>query len=70
MTYLSEVGFSEEIIRLIESNLPSKALLEINKKENVVLTNIKYLKDLGVTNYIEAFIKFYRSEERRVGKEC
>ncbi len=59
MTYLSEVGFSEEIIRLIESNLPSKALLEINKKENVVLTNIKYLKDLGVTNYIEAFIKFY-----------
>ena len=31
----------------------------LDKKEELVTTNIKYLIDLGVSNYVDAFVKFY-----------
>lgn len=57
--YLKGLGFSEDTINLIVANLPKSAVKEMNKKEEVVTTNINYLKELGVTNYVDAFVKFY-----------
>ncbi len=57
--YLKSLGFSEDTINLMIANLPKNAINEMNKKEKVVITNINYLKELGVTNYVDAFVKFY-----------
>ena len=57
--YLKELGFNEELITLMENNLPDLAVRRLQEERNTVMTNIKYLKDLGVTNYVEAFVKFY-----------
>ena len=40
-------------------NIPALAVEKLNENEEVVTNNIKYLLELGVTNYVEAFVKFY-----------
>ncbi len=59
MNYLVELGFSEQLVNLIVKNIPATAVAKLTEEEKTVTTNIKYLKDLGVSNYIEAFLKFY-----------
>ena len=56
---LKEFGFDEEIINLMRENIPALAVEKLNENEEVVTNNIKYLLELGVTNYVEAFVKFY-----------
>ena len=57
--YLKELGFNEELIDLMEKNLPDLAVKRLQEERNTVMTNINCLKQLGVTNYIDAFVKFY-----------
>lgn len=57
--YLKDLGFSDEIIELLNKNLPDLAISSLEKEEKVVTANINYLKDLGVHNYVDAFVKFY-----------
>ena len=57
--YMKELGFDEEIINLMCENIPAFAVEKLNENEEVVTNNIKYLLELGVTNYVEAFVKFY-----------
>lgn len=57
--YLKELGFSEEVIDLLNKNLPDLAINSLKKEEKVVTANINYLKDLGVNNYVDAFVNFY-----------
>ena len=57
--YLKELGFSDEIIELLNRKLPDLVINSLNKEEKVVTANINYLKDLGVRNYVEAFVNFY-----------
>jgi hypothetical protein len=57
--YLKELGFNEELINLMENNLPDLAVRRLQEEKNTVMTNVQCLKDLGVTNYVEAFVKFY-----------
>ncbi|MBQ4030216.1 MAG: hypothetical protein II625_00560 [Bacilli bacterium] len=59
MMYLKELGFSEEVIDLLNKNLPDLAINSLKKEEKVVTANINYLKDLGVNNYVDAFVNFY-----------
>jgi len=59
MMYLKELGFSDEIIDLLNKNLPELAIASLEKEEKVVTANINYLKDLGVHNYVDAFVNFY-----------
>ena len=59
MNYLKELGFEDKVIELINKNIPSQALENLTTEEATVTQNIKYLKDLGITNYVDAFIKFY-----------
>jgi hypothetical protein len=57
--YLKDLGFSEEIINTMIENIPALAVEKLNENEKMVTANIKYLINLGVTNYIDAFVKFY-----------
>lgn len=57
--YLKDLGFSEEIIDLLNKNLPDLAINSLKKEEKIVTANINYLKDLGVNNYVDAFVNFY-----------
>lgn len=59
MMYLKGLGFSDDTIHLMVANLPKNALKEMEEKESVITSNINYLKELGVTNYVDAFVKFY-----------
>lgn len=59
MTYLKELGFDDNVIDLINKNIPKQAIETLTTEEIKVSQNIKYLKDLGVTNYVDAFVKFY-----------
>ena len=57
--YLKELGFNEELIELMKNNLPDLAIKRLQEERNTVMTNVKYLKDLGINNYVDAFVKFY-----------
>lgn len=59
MMYLKGLGFEEEIINLLNANLPKQAINQLEENEVVVTKNINNLRELGVTNYVDAFIKFY-----------
>ena len=59
MMYLKDLGFSEEVINLLIANLPDLAISSLEKEKDVVTANINYLKELGVNNYVDAFVNFY-----------
>jgi len=59
MTYLKDLGFSNEVIDIIEENFSKGSLEALTEEKENVLQNINYLRELGVSNYIDAFIKFY-----------
>lgn len=59
MNYLKKLGFEEDIIKLINKNIPMEAINNLTSEENVVTQNIQYLKDLGISNYVDAFVRFY-----------
>lgn len=59
MMYLKDLGFEEETINLLNANLPKQALEQLEENKEVVTTNINNLRELGITNYVDAFVKFY-----------
>lgn len=59
MKYLVDLGFDEELINRVIAELPNEAVNQLQENEDVVTNNINYLKNLGVSNYQDAFIKFY-----------
>ena len=59
MMYLKELGFDEETIKNFKENIPELALGKLIEEQEAITTNINYLKDLGVKNYVDAFVKFY-----------
>lgn len=58
MTFLKDVGFSEELIKGIEKDIPELLQEQIKNHKDLVLENINYLKDLGITNYQETFMAY------------
>lgn len=59
MMYLKDLGFEEEVINSLLEELPSGAIEKLTEHEETIKTNINYLKELGISNYVEAFIRFY-----------
>ncbi|MDE5889203.1 MAG: hypothetical protein K2H20_04195 [Bacilli bacterium] len=59
MIYLKELGFNDETIKILEENIPELAIKQLEENKDTVTANINNLKELGVTNYVDAFIKFY-----------
>lgn len=59
MNYLKDLGFDQNTINIINESLPKKALETLEAKKEIVIKNIKYMKELGISNYQVAFVKFY-----------
>lgn len=59
MMYLKDLGFDEETIKNFKENIPELALGKLIEEQETITTNINYLKDLGVKNYVDSFVKFY-----------
>lgn len=59
MNYLKELGFSDEIVNSMTENIPKQTQDLLTKEEKKVTDNINYLKELGVENYVDAFVRFY-----------
>lgn len=59
MMYLKDLGFESDTINLLTANLPKQAISQLEEKAEIVTTNINNLRELGVTNYVDAFVKFY-----------
>ena len=59
MNYLKDLGFDQNTINIINESLPKKALETLEAKKEIVIKNVKYMKELGIYNYQVAFVKFY-----------
>lgn len=59
MKFLEKLNFSKDDISEIEDNTPEKLLELIKAQKKLVSENISFLKELGVTNYQEIFIRYY-----------
>lgn len=59
MMYLKDLGFEEDVINSLLEDLPSGAVEKITEHQETITTNINYLKDLGISNYVDAFVRFY-----------
>ena len=55
----SKVGFEDKFIEEFTKDVPLNSLIALNDNSHIVLKNIKYLKDLGISNFKEAFQRFY-----------
>ena len=59
MKYLEELNFSPDAIAEILDDTPDKILALLEEQKKLVSENINYLRDLGVKNYQEIFIRYY-----------
>lgn len=59
MMYLKDLGFEDETINQLNQNIPELAKEMLEEQQKTVTKNVKYLKELGVSNYVDAFVKFY-----------
>lgn len=59
MKFLEKYNFSKEEIDYLVNNSPKKLVESIKEHKKLIGTNIEFLKELGVKNYKEIFLKFY-----------
>ena len=57
MKFLEKYNFNKEEIADFLNNSPKKLIDAIKENKKLVCENINYLKDLGVTNYQQIFLK-------------
>ncbi len=59
MKFLEKLNFSKDDIDYLLENTPEKLIELLKEQKKLVTENISYLKDLGVTNYQDIFLKYY-----------
>ncbi len=59
MNFLLNYGFNEEEIEVFASDIPPLLHEHILNYYKLVMENIEFLKEIGILNYKEIFIKFY-----------
>lgn len=59
MNFLEKLDFSKEEIAEIVENTPENYLTLLKAQKKLVSENISFLKELGIGNYQEIFIKYY-----------
>ncbi len=59
MKYLEELGFTKEQIKTINDGISDVIIEAIKDNKPLIKVNLKYLEDLGVTNYREIFVEYY-----------
>lgn len=58
MSYLEKLGFTSEEITMIRNSTTKVIFNLLSEQKRVVSANITYLKNLGVKNYKDIFIKY------------
>ena len=58
MNYLEKIGFTSDDITMIKNSTTTVIFNLLNEQKKVVSANILYLKNLGIKNYKEIFIKY------------
>lgn len=59
MKYLDKMGFTKEEIEEVNNNIPKMMVEKLKEQKKLVLANLNFLKELGVTNYKRVFINYY-----------
>ena len=59
MNFLEKLDFTADDIAEVLDNTPDKLLELLKSQKKLVSENIEYLKNLGVRNYQEIFIRYY-----------
>ena len=59
MKYLDKMGFTKEEIEEVNNNTPKMMIEKLKEQKKLVLANLSFLKELGVTNYKRVFINYY-----------
>ncbi len=59
MKFLEKYGFNKKDIEILKENSTNNLLKELEAHKKLVITNLEYLKDLGVTNLVEIFIYYH-----------
>lgn len=59
MEFLLKIGFSEEEIKQLNSEIPPLILEKLNLQSKLIMANLMYLKEYGIDNYKDIFFKFY-----------
>ena len=58
MNYLEKIGFTSEDINEIQRTTTDVIFNLLKEQKKVVGANINYLKNIGITNYREIFVKY------------
>ncbi len=59
LLFVNNMGFDEEHIKEMEELFSNEIIDMLNDEKETVFANISYLRDLGVSNYQDAFLRFY-----------
>lgn len=59
MKFLENLDFSKEQITTLNDNIPQELKKMSEEQKKLVINNISYLKELGIENYKEIYLKFY-----------
>ena len=57
--FIKDLGLDDEHIKEVKAIFDNDDLNIINENIETVYTNISFLKNLGVSNYQDAFLRFY-----------
>lgn len=58
MNYLEKIGFTSEEITMVKDSTTKVIFNLLTEQKKVVNANILYLKNIGIKNYKEIFIKY------------
>ena len=59
MPFLIDYGFNEEEMKIFSADVPVLLYEQLVSSYKLVSKNLSFLKELGVPNYKEVFVKFY-----------
>lgn len=58
LEYLYGIGFDSNEVEQLKSNTDDQTFSELTLFEPIVLSNIKYMKEFGVSNYVDIVVKY------------
>ena len=59
MKFLEKYGFQKKDIALLKENSTNSLIKELEAHKKLVMENLNYLNDIGVTNLVEIFINYH-----------
>ena len=59
MDYLEKYNFTKDDISSFINDVPASVIKLLEEQEKQVSNNIKYLRELGITNFKDVFINYY-----------